>query len=364
MNISSQKVSKEIVQNAIMKTKSFTEDNLIGMYVLLPLAWRAFPHDLCQEKRIFLIGYFSDTRRRLSYLLTAVTLSRQLDFLGTSRDSSAYALSVGRLTGRHVVFSGSVGHGRTFLYLYFLASACYSPYFPLPFALVLRFLHSLFKLLLLFNHSSSGAMDADIRGPSPGVAGFSQENRPSSRVASGADSSSSDGILSSPSSGEIFPFEIWYRDNTEDDVSEDPFSWVDDEVKETHSQYTQGSLRLGLMKKHLCPGPWRVRLRHCQLDEFVNNRTSSEEAPFFYAYESVFSKLGLKLPFTSFEQSVLRALNVAPSQLHPNSWAFVRAFELLCEDLGHAPSLGVFFWFFRVKKAPKVGWMSLSSRPN
>ncbi|RDY10130.1 hypothetical protein CR513_05406, partial [Mucuna pruriens] len=71
------------------------------------------------------------------------------------------------------------------------------------------------------------------------------------------------------------------------------------------------------MKKLLYPGPWRVRLRHCQPAESVNNRSSSEEAPFFYAYEPVFSKLGLKLPFTTFEQSALRALNVAPSQFTP-----------------------------------------------
>ncbi|RDX88896.1 hypothetical protein CR513_29439, partial [Mucuna pruriens] len=202
------------------------------------------------------------------------------------------------------------------------------------------------------------------RGPSPSTAGFSQENRSPSRVASGADSSSSDGLPSSLSSGEVFPFEIWYRDNSEDDVSEDPFSWVGKEVKRAFSQYTQGSLLLGTMKKLLRPGPWRVRLRHCQPDESVNNSASPDETPFFYVYEPVFSKLGLKLPFSSFEQTVLRVLNVAPTQLHPNSWAFVRAFELLCEDLGRAPSLGVFFWFFRVKKAPKVGWMSLSSRPN
>ncbi|RDY08899.1 hypothetical protein CR513_06812, partial [Mucuna pruriens] len=180
------------------------------------------------------------------------------------------------------------------------------------------------------------------------------ENRPPSRVASGADSSSSDGLQSSSSSGEVFPFEIWYRDNSEDDVSEDAFSWVDKEVKRAFSQYTQGSLLLGMMKKLLRPGPWRVRFRHCRPDESVNNRASSEETPFFYVYEPVFSKLGLKLPFTSFEQTILRAINVAPTQLHPNSWAFIRAFELLCEDLGRAPSLGVFFWFFRVKKTPKV----------
>ncbi|RDX99706.1 hypothetical protein CR513_17213, partial [Mucuna pruriens] len=201
-------------------------------------------------------------------------------------------------------------------------------------------------------------------GPSPGAAGFSQENRSPSKVASGADSSSSDGPQSSSSSGEVYPFEIWYRDNSEDDITEDPFSWVDAEVKRAFSEYIQGSLLLGLIKKFLRLGPWRVRLRHCLPDESVNNRASSEDGPFFYVYEPVFSKLGLKLPLTAFEQTILRALNVAPTQLHPNSWAFVRAFELLCEDLGRAPSLGVFFWFFRVKKTPKVGWMSLSSRPN
>ncbi|RDX90658.1 hypothetical protein CR513_27456, partial [Mucuna pruriens] len=85
--------------------------------------------------------------------------------------------------------------------------------------------------------------------------------------------------------------------------------------------------------------------------------------PFFYLYDTLHSKLGIKLPFTHFERSVLRALNVAPTQLHPNSWAFVRAFELLCEDLGKAPTLGVFFWFFTPRKTDRVGWTSLSNRP-
>ncbi|RDY11334.1 hypothetical protein CR513_04028, partial [Mucuna pruriens] len=74
--------------------------------------------------------------------------------------------------------------------------------------------------------------------------------------------------------------------------------------------------------------------------------------PFFYLYDTLHSKLGIKLPFTHFERGVLQALNVAPTQLHPNSWAFVRAFELLCEDLGKAPSLAI----------DRVGWTSLSNR--
>ncbi|RDX91094.1 hypothetical protein CR513_26965, partial [Mucuna pruriens] len=31
--------------------------------------------------------------------------------------------------------------------------------------------------------------------------------------------------------------------------------------------------------------------------------------------------------------------------------------------MGGAPSLGVFFWFFSVRRTEKVGWTSLSNRP-
>ncbi|RDY02354.1 hypothetical protein CR513_14189, partial [Mucuna pruriens] len=175
-----------------------------------------------------------------------------------------------------------------------------------------------------------------IGGPSEGVASFSQENRSPNRVVSGTDSSSQDDLLSSSSSGEVFPFEIWYRDNSEDDNSDDPFSWVDPNVKSVSSLYIQGSSMLGMAKKLCQPNPWSVVVRSCRSNESVNNQPSPDEAPFFFFYEPVFSKLGIKLPFTAFEQSILRALNVASSQLHPNSWAF---------------------------KVAKVGWMSLSDRP-
>ncbi|RDX93890.1 hypothetical protein CR513_23793, partial [Mucuna pruriens] len=49
-------------------------------------------------------------------------------------------------------------------------------------------------------------------------------------------------------------------------------------------------------------------------------------------------------PFKGVSESVigaiLRALNITPTQLHPNSWAFVQVFELLSEDMQRAPSLG------------------------
>ena len=45
---------------------------------------------------------------------------------------------------------------------------------------------------------------------------------------------------------------------------------------------------------------------------------ASEE--FFYMYMCHFSQLYIRLPFYDFTIRVLRLLNVAPMQLHPNSW--------------------------------------------
>ncbi|RDY10135.1 hypothetical protein CR513_05389, partial [Mucuna pruriens] len=118
------------------------------------------------------------------------------------------------------------------------------------------------------------------------------------------------------------------------------------------------------MAKAICQhGPWSVLVSPCRHGESVSTIPTAGGKPYFYLYDTLHSKLGVKLPFTHFERAILQALNVAPTQLYPNSWAFVRAFELLCEDLGKAPSLGVFFWFFSLQKTDKVGWTSLSNRP-
>jgi len=42
---------------------------------------------------------------------------------------------------------------------------------------------------------------------------------------------------------------------------------------------------------------------------------------FTYMYVTLFEKLGLRLPFNTFEKELLTILNISPCQLHPNSWA-------------------------------------------
>ncbi|RDX57984.1 hypothetical protein CR513_62734, partial [Mucuna pruriens] len=152
------------------------------------------------------------------------------------------------------------------------------------------------------------------------------------------------------------------RFGTEDDPSLDPFSWVDLDVRKVSSLFIRASSLLGIAKKICQPGPWLVVVRPCHPKEPVSSQSTTNETPFFFLYDTISLKLGVKLPFMSFERSVLCSLNVALTQLHPNSLAFVRTFELLCEDLRWASSLVVFFWFFSLHKVTKVDWTSLSDR--
>ncbi|RDX91207.1 hypothetical protein CR513_26849, partial [Mucuna pruriens] len=50
-------------------------------------------------------------------------------------------------------------------------------------------------------------------------------------------------------------------------------------------------------------------------------------------YETVFYDLGIILPFDRFEAEVLHTLNIVPSQLHPNGWATMQAFRVVCHCL-------------------------------
>ncbi|GAU44908.1 hypothetical protein TSUD_25710 [Trifolium subterraneum] len=98
-------------------------------------------------------------------------------------------------------------------------------------------------------------------------------------------------------------------------------------------------------------------------DELVT-AVNGEEPHYFYMYANVIQKLNLWFPLTIFEDAILRLLNVAPSQFHPNSWAFVKGYELLCYALDIEPSLGVFFSFYHVKSLTPRRLVSICIQPN
>jgi len=104
-----------------------------------------------------------------------------------------------------------------------------------------------------------------------------------------------------------------------------------------------------------------VRMVPCRVGELVcSDESSDSEGPFCFVYSTVFRRLRLRLPFSPFERALLTEVNVAPAQLHPNSWAFVRAFAILCHCLGHTPLVDVFLFFFEAKNPGQKLWVSVN----
>jgi len=85
---------------------------------------------------------------------------------------------------------------------------------------------------------------------------------------------------------------------------------------------------------------------------------------FCFIYATLFKRVKLRLPFTHFERELLTELNIAPAQLHPNTWAFmrafVRAFQILCAHLGLPASVDVFLFLFEAKNPGDRPWVSLN----
>jgi hypothetical protein len=70
----------------------------------------------------------------------------------------------------------------------------------------------------------------------------------------------------------------------------------------------------------------------------------------FPMYEVVFKDMGFWLPFSNFQRDILRWTKLSPTQIHPYSYTFMRAFELLCDYLRIPPSKNVFFSFFTIQR--------------
>ena len=75
----------------------------------------------------------------------------------------------------------------------------------------------------------------------------------------------------------------------------------------------------------------------------------------FPMYEIIFRDLGLRLPFNDFQVEVFNHLNLAPSQIHPNAIAFLRAFELTCRFLRIGATIPLFFRVFHLQRQSRGG---------
>lgn len=77
----------------------------------------------------------------------------------------------------------------------------------------------------------------------------------------------------------------------------------------------------------------------CNADERVFMRAVKGRGQLHIMYEDVLKKLNSQFPFTDFECEMLSLMNVAPVQLHPNSWAFCTFFKFFARVSKSSPLL-------------------------
>ncbi|RHN51389.1 hypothetical protein MtrunA17_Chr6g0468031 [Medicago truncatula] len=86
-----------------------------------------------------------------------------------------------------------------------------------------------------------------------------------------------------------------------------------------------------------------IVLAPCPAGEKVCTMCRKGVKEIFHMYGAVLEEFGVKIPFNLFEMDVLRLLNVAPTQIHPNSWALLS--------------------FYGTKGVDKGSWVPISAHP-
>ncbi|MED6173136.1 hypothetical protein PIB30_056442 [Stylosanthes scabra] len=140
------------------------------------------------------------------------------------------------------------------------------------------------------------------------------------------------------------------------------YSWVKGEVRDLPSLFldVESIEEIGEPSLFVREGSGvKLRFLPCGGEERVYFRGLGWE--YFYTYTTVFIDIGIRFPFTEFECGVLNQLKCAPTQIHPNAWAFIRGFEILMDYLGTTPLLEVFFSFFQAKGVRKGGVVTVNS---
>jgi len=102
-------------------------------------------------------------------------------------------------------------------------------------------------------------------------------------------------------------------------------------------------------------------LRRCTTSDLVFHDRGSSSANFFFMYALVLKDSCIRIPVDDFCAGILCVLNVAPTQLYPNSWAYVRAFQILCTTLDISPTIPLFLHHYLSWLGKKLGWLSLVS---
>jgi len=102
-----------------------------------------------------------------------------------------------------------------------------------------------------------------------------------------------------------------------------------------------------------------VSMEKCSVIDCVCHGREESESDFLGAF---FTDAHVDLPFNKITMRVLHILNVAPTQLHSNSWGYLQCFRLLCEMFGLTPSPQSFLHCYSARSSTPVRWVSLVSQ--
>ncbi|GAU47764.1 hypothetical protein TSUD_193010 [Trifolium subterraneum] len=147
-------------------------------------------------------------------------------------------------------------------------------------------------------------------------------------------------------------------------VDGDDYAWVADEPRTTISKFSlNGGDGMFRTVQRSPADDWKACIPN------TNRRICSKfQWGSFPMYQIAFEQMGYRLPFSDFEVAVFRYLHLTPSQLHPNSLAFIRAFEMTATYLGFLPTIPLFFHsfhlqsYFFIKPLNSVSWQSIIYR--
>lgn len=142
------------------------------------------------------------------------------------------------------------------------------------------------------------------------------------------------------------------------------YDWAPHEVNDYPSYFISTNSIVRLLERvdllsNLRRDAADISLVVCRSNEQACHSREGYTLDFFYAYVTLFRDLGVRLPFSKFHMGVLRELNICPAQLHPNGWAFMQAFVVLCTGLLLTPTPASFLYFFHVRPHPHRCWISL-----
>jgi hypothetical protein len=72
------------------------------------------------------------------------------------------------------------------------------------------------------------------------------------------------------------------------------------------------------------------KVERVDLNERIGSFPRQGASDFMMLYECIFRDIRLHFPFSDFQVEILNRLDVAPSQLRPNSWGFINTFKIFC----------------------------------